>query len=73
MLSWRLLGVMQQHGLLQEAILFFRLKGQVRSRLKLGQLGYMRDVGDAHMAANELPTAYKNAGRPLIEIHADLV
>ena len=38
-----------------------------------GQCGYIRNVGDAHMAANELTVAYKHTGRPLIEIHGDLV
>ena len=71
--SFRLLGVMSQHGLLQESILSARVKPRLVASLLPGQSGYIRDAGDAVLFFNELTADYKAHRRCLIAVPADLV
>ena len=71
--SYRLLCVMGQMGLLQEGLLFRRLKSPIRASLGMGQSGYARDAGDTHLVMHELVASYRYAARPLWIVHGDFV
>jgi hypothetical protein len=63
--SWRQLEVQTQLGLLQEGIIFCRVKLHVRRYICVGQSGYVRDVGDAHLLVHELAASAEQGGRSL--------
>ena len=70
--SFRLIMVKSQLGLLQEGVLFIRLRDIVRIKITPGQSGYLRDVADAHLLLHELSAAAIQDGRPLCAIFGDL-
>ena len=70
--SFRLIMVKAQLGLIQESVVHRRLFGHLQDSVLPGQSGYVRDVGDAHLALHELAAAAAAQGRPLWVIFSDL-
>ena len=71
-LSFRLIMVKAQMGLLQEGIIFRRLRYRVRASITPGQSGYVRDVGDAHLLLHECTAEAIGLNKPLWAVFGDL-
>ena len=56
--SFRLIMIKCAFGLLQEGLVFQRLKSPIRSCISGGQSGYIRDVGDAHLLLHEVTSIF---------------
>ena len=64
---------MQQHGLLQEHILFSRVQERMQGTISCFQSGFMRDVADPHLCLYELGCLFLSRKQPLLLFMADLV
>ena len=71
--SYRFISVMQQHGLLQEHILFSRVQERMQGAISCFQSGFMRDVADPHLCLYELGCLFLSRKQPLLLFMADLV
>ena len=71
--SYRLITVMQQHGLLQENLAFTRVKPRLLGAISCFQSGFMRDVSDPHFCFIELCYVFLARKQPLFAFFADLV
>ena len=63
--NFRLIMVKALFGLMQEGLVFQRLRSTIRSSLCPGQAGYIRDVADTHLLLHEVTAEFFNSGRPL--------
>ncbi|CAK0815216.1 unnamed protein product [Prorocentrum cordatum] len=71
--SFRLLCIVCQHGLLQEGLLFERLRVPLWRSLLDGQSGHVRDCGDAHLVLHEVVASRSATGLPTWLVHGDFV
>ena len=71
--SYRLITVMQNHGLLQEHILFSKVAARVQGAISCFQSGFMRDVADPHFSFHEICSIFLERKQPLLAFFADLV
>ena len=70
--SWRFLEIRAQIALLHEAVLIARLRPRHRAAVLPGQSGYVRDVGDAHLALHEITAMRRDVGLPTLPAFGDV-
>ena len=71
--SYRLITVVQNHGLLQEYILFSKVAERVQNAISCFQSGFVKDVADPHFCFHEICSIFLERHQPLLAFFADLV
>lgn len=69
--NFRFIFIRPQPSLLQETVVFNRLRSTVWGSLRPGQSGYIRDCADAHLVAHEIIAAAIHEGRCIWAILGD--